>query len=370
MLLKNDTTVNNHSALALLIKGSRIQEQQRQILLESIKQWRINRGFFDEWLWIGTNYDEKCADYLHIKLTSDFIQAPIEIVQEHLTTNQSTRTYSLNRYLLTSILRNNELFSIKSELTTLFRQSLHVKLQQFITGLNVNGPEYTFLVAELYERNKLPHAQKLYLRASLLGSNEAKQKLVSNWNKLGNKYFFGVSGKIQDYAKAKSCYEEAVKLSPSDKGAVESLKLLLEHRQNPVAIKSPEYYEKVMVHSNVKAQQIILDEISSSDELARLKFSEARSWLHVLTDLKYSPLLRTQSLQNAIKKIVAQDNSPYARSSQGITPFFKFTDKDPYNISRSLKPCEFIGIEEKVTELSLFLEGIKANPHLEQHVLL
>jgi SpoVK/Ycf46/Vps4 family AAA+-type ATPase len=369
MLNKSDTTVITQSGLALLIKGTKIQEQQRQILLESIKEWRINRGFFDEWLWIGTNYDEESAEYLQVKLTSDLMHAPIEIVQDHLTGNKSTRDYSLNRYLLTSILRNKELFSINNVLT-IFTQNVHSELHQFITGLNINGPEYIFLVAKLYEKNKVPHAQKLYERAALLGSKEAIQKLVNNWNKLGDDYFFGINGKIQDYTQAKSCYEEAANLDPSDIDAVENLKIFLEHRQEPVTIKPSVYYEKVMMLSNVKLQQVILEEIISSEELARLKFSGARTWLHVLTDLKYSPLLRTQSLQDAIEKIVAQDNSPYARNSQGKTPFFKLEVRDPYNISKRLKPFEFLGIEEKEREVGLFLERIKAKPQLEQHLLL
>ncbi|RUR14759.1 hypothetical protein ELY21_15360 [Legionella sp. km535] len=56
MQKKNDTTLCSQNDLATLIKDTKIQERQREILLKSIKKWHKDRGFYDRWLWIGTNH--------------------------------------------------------------------------------------------------------------------------------------------------------------------------------------------------------------------------------------------------------------------------------------------------------------------------
>ncbi|RUR15286.1 AAA family ATPase [Legionella sp. km535] len=411
---KNDTTICSQNDLASLIKDSRMQKRQRSILLLAIKAWDLKRGLYDRLFWIGTNYDKESADNLQRRLTSDFKHAPIEILQQNLIDNRSTSTYSLNRHLLRKIHKDKKLFSISYDFTILSSPDFYSKLHQLIVDLDVNGPEYIAAVAEYFEFYRLPQAYTLYTRAAELGGKEAKSKLISYLIKLGDDYLVGANGKSQDYTQAKLCYENAIQLgsqhakklliihltklaedyfwgangksqdyeqakfwyeevmsiSPDDLHAVEDFKLFLEHRQVPFVIRSPEYYEKIMRSLDDKLQQLILDEIASSDDLARLEFPGSRSWLHVLSELTYSPRLRIQSLQNAIEKIISLDNDPYTRSSCGITPFFKLAHKDPYNILRNLKPSEFIGIEEKEAEIHLFLEGIKANPHSEQHLLL
>ena len=79
--------------------------------------------------------------------------------------------------------------------------------------------------------------------------------------KLGDDYFLGTNGTSQDYSLAKLCYEEAVSLNPSDAHAVQSLEIISEYGQYPIAIKPPEYYENVLFQSNVKKQQLILENI-------------------------------------------------------------------------------------------------------------
>ncbi len=231
------------------------------------------------------------------------------------------------------------------------------------------------------DKNKVT-AQAFYQRAIQAGDEWAVDRLhlstIDNflakekeWNKLGEDYFFGKNGKTKDYWHAKWCYERVLAFNPTHADAVENLKILSEHTHSLVTINTQEYYEKAMLNSDIKKQQLILEKIIVSDELAGMKFTKGRCWLHLLTDLPHSPLLNIQVLHDAIKKIVQVDtNSPYTRDNQGKTPFFQLNVNDPYKILSILRPFDFIGTSEKEAEVGSFLKSIKTNPHLEQHLLL
>ena len=107
----------------------------------------------------------------------------------------------------------------------------------------------------------------------------------------------------------------------------------------------------------------VLEQIESSERMAKLKFDDGSTWLHYLPRANITPEL-VPIIQRTINKIISIGISPYERNKDGYTAFMCVPDGDPHKIEpifSRVKMLDFIGVDKQIDAINNFLRDAKEN---------
>ena len=200
------------------------QKNQTQVLINAVNKYLlwlekdVHNGHeyevtFFMWMHHLTAFGKKRAIDLTTTLTSESSLNPMQVLQNHFKKDSTLDDYSLDTYLLESILENQHLFLISEKFTDLKTLELREELQKLILSQpSYTDTEYAFMLAQLYENDIdiEEHMEKacMYYAIAMQDNHEDSYKALFILAKKGiseAQYYIGTQ-----YYHPKSNFSEAI----------------------------------------------------------------------------------------------------------------------------------------------------------------